>query len=349
MKKKKFIGCLFLLSPYAMAMQPMDDQSLASAVGQDGINISINNSKVEFNQIGIIDTDGLSNGSYTSPDYVNRAGLVIAGVAGQTPLTASKPNPVAIVGIDASNADTALPTINVVMDTDKGVGTKGAFANIGLSFSGNYTGFRIKPFSIYTADANNLSSISGSTYTRKSIFDVTTAIKLQSGVKELLRVKDNFDIKFLASNKPTMNIQLGASPQGKMILFGGAIDSICGTGTGCNMMLVSDYTTSGDPTTTPIGASFDFQFKATNSVTGFRLNGFYAGIEGPTSTEVGGIVFGNSGKTDDFNLSLNNIKLGNTIGTTDPNVFNGLQNNSIGNIGMTGASITNLKMKISGM
>jgi hypothetical protein len=349
MKKKNILGCLLLLSPYSMAMQPMDDQSLSSTVGQDGINISVNNSKVEFNQISIIDTDGLSNNSYTSSNYTNRAGLVIAGIPGQTPVTASKPNPVAIVGIDSSNADTSLPTINASIDTDKGSGTNGAFANIGLSFSGNYTGFRIKPFSIYTADANNLSSISGSSYNRKSIFDISSAIKLQSGVKELLRVKDNFDIKFVASNKPTMNIQLGAAPQGKMIMFGGAIDSICGTGTGCNMMLVSDYSTPGDSTTTPVGASFDLQFKATNSSTGFRLNGFYAGIEAPTNTEAGGIVFGNSSKTDEFDLSLNNVKLGNTIGTLDPNVFNGLQNNSIGNIGMKGASITNLQMKISGM
>lgn len=349
MKKKNILGCLLILSPCTMAMQPMDDQSLSSTTGQDGINISVNNSKVEFNQIAVIDTDGLSYGGYTAPNYTNRAGLIIAGIAGQMPTTAAKPNPVAIVGIDASNADTSLPTINAVIDTDKGTGTNGAFANIALSFSGNYTGFRIKPFSIYTVDANNISTIVGSNYTRKSIFDIASTIKLQSGVKELLRIKDNVDIKFIASNKPTMNIQLGAAPQGKMIKFGGAIDSICGTGTGCNFMLVSDYSTSGDPTTTPIGASFDLQFKATNATTGFRLNSFYAGIEGQSSTEPGGLVFGNTGKTDDFNLSLNNIKLGNTIGTLDPTVFNGLQNNSIGNVGMIGGSVTNLKMKISGM
>ncbi|MEC8566849.1 MAG: DUF6160 family protein, partial [Pseudomonadota bacterium] len=89
MKKKNILGCLLLLSPYSMAMQPMDDQSLSSTVGQDGINISVNNSKVEFNQISIIDTDGLSNNSYTSSNYTNRAGLVIAGIPGQIPVTAS--------------------------------------------------------------------------------------------------------------------------------------------------------------------------------------------------------------------------------------------------------------------
>ena len=70
---------------------------------------------------------------------------------------------------------------------------------------------------------------------------------------------------------------------------------------------------------------------------------------GPKPGDFGGIVFGNPNKTDEFDLSLNNVKLGNTIGTLDPNVFNGLQNNSIGNIGMKGASVTNLQMKISGM
>ncbi|MFW1950825.1 DUF6160 family protein [Acinetobacter beijerinckii] len=347
-KNKKMWGLsLLLISPFTIAMQPMDDTSLASTVGQDGISIAISNSKIEFNQISVIDNDGFSYGGYTAPNYTGRAGLIIAGIAGQTPNNALKPNPVAIVGLDSSNADTLLPTLNAIIDSDKGVGTKGAFVNINLSFSGNYSGFRIKPFSIYSANSSNLSSVIGGIYTKKTIFDVGSAIKLQSGVKEILRINDNLDIKFIASNKPTVNLQFGAAPQGHMAMFGGAIDSICGsTASGCNMMLVSDYTTVNDSTTAPIGASFDFQLKATNSTTGFRLNGFYGGIEGQAGAEAGGFVFGNNGVTDQFNLNLNNIKLGNAADSAN---FNGLNNGSIGSLGMVGTSISNLKMKISGM
>jgi hypothetical protein len=61
-------------------------------------------------------------------------------------------------------------------------------------------------------------------------------------VKEIVRVggASGIDIVF-AANKPTVNIQLGAAPQGHMVMFGGAINSICGSGSGCNIVAVSDY------------------------------------------------------------------------------------------------------------
>ena len=141
-----------------------------------------------------------------------------------------------------------------------------------------------------------------------------------------------------------MNIQLGATPQGHMIKFGGASDSICGPTTanpdGCTHNLVSGTT----------GAKFKLQMTADDSdpldtVTGFSLNGFYAGIE------TNGFVFGNTDKSEKFNASLNNVWLGDTIptGSLDSNTFNGLQNGSMGNWGIKGASITDLKVKVSGL
>ena len=63
------------------------------------------------------------------------------------------------------------------------------------------------------------------------------------------------------------------------------------------------------------------------------------------------MVFGNSGTSDKLNLSLNNIKMGDEIpvGNLNSNIFNGLQNGSLGNIGAVGVSATNLKMRVSGM
>jgi len=339
MNKNKKLGCLslLLLSPLTMAMQPMDDQSLSAMTGQDGLTIGVQ-ANVQFNQLAIIDNDGLSYGGYTSPSYTNRAGLVIAGVAGQS--TAA---PVKVTGLNGT-AETTLG-FKAFVDTDAGTAaTGGAFANIALAFNSNVTGIRISPFSIYTAGSGSLSNLNGSTYTRNSIFSSGTLLK--SDVKELLRV-GGIDIVF-ASNKPSMNIQMGAAPQGHMVMFDGAIESICGTGTGCNIMLVSDYATPGNSTTAPVGASFNFKLTGNNG-NPFGLKGFYAGIYGPTgTTDKGGVIFGNTGTSNKFDLQLNNVLLG-TSGAQQAGTFNNLPNASIGNIGMTGASVTNLQMKVSGM
>ena len=320
-----------------MAMQPMDDQSLSATTGQDGLTIGVQ-ANVQFNQIAIIDNDGLSYGGYTAPSYTNRAGLVIAGVAGQS--TAA---PVKVSGLNGS-AETILG-LKATIDTDAGTAsTGGAFANIALAFDSNITGLRISPFSIYTASPTSLSNMNGGTYTRNSIFSSGTLLK--SDVKELLRV-GGIDIVF-GSNKPSMNIQMGAAPQGRMVLFDGAIESICGSGTGCNILLVSDYAAAGNSTTAPVGASFDFKLTGNNG-NSFGLKGFYAGIYGSAgATDKGGVVFGNAGTTDKFDLQLNNVLLG-TTGSQKAGTFNNLPNASIGNIGMSGASVTNLQMKVSGM
>ncbi|MCH7336238.1 DUF6160 family protein [Acinetobacter sp. NIPH 2699] len=328
MNKKLGYVSLLLLSPFTMAMQPMDDQSLSLATGQDGLSIGIN-TDLEFKHIAIIDQDGLS---YTDPDaYTNKAGLVIAGVAGQA--TAQN---VKISGLSGGSA-TQLG-LKAVIDTDRGIGTNGAFANIALSFDG-VDGIRISPFSIYAAPSTTLSTLVGNVYTANSIFDSGNILK--TNVKEILRSNSNIDIAFDTNNKPNMNIQLGAVPQDKMVLFGGAINSICGTGTGCNMLLVSDYTTSGDSTTAPVGASFDFQLTGHDG-NAFALNGFYAGIENT------GLIFGNTGESSKFDLKLNNVTLG-TAGQSATGTFNTLPNASIGNIGMTGASVTNLRVNVGGM
>ncbi|ENX34480.1 hypothetical protein F889_01762 [Acinetobacter colistiniresistens] len=339
----KIIGCLsLLLTPFAMAMQPLDDQSLSTATGQNGLNIGVNVSKIEFKQISVIDSDGWDIKNVAATEYRGRAGLVFA----QSPnTTVSNPNIIFKAGGAASDLN-----LKAVIDTDKGTGTGGAFANIALSFV-NVDEFVISPLSVYAASdsAGVLSTLVGSNYLRGSIFD-TNPGTLKSGVKEILRLQNGLNVKFLASNKPKMNIQLGAAPQGKMIRFGGAIDSICGAGSGCNMMLVSGY----DGSNNPVGASFNFQLKASNP-TGFGLDKFYAGVIGESSVGQGdgALVFGNEGKSDNVDLKLNNIQFGNTAAIPAPSDaayrFNGLQNSSIGNIGFTNASVTDLKIRVNGM
>ena len=341
MEKNKKLGCLSLLlfTPMAMAMQPLDDKSLSAMTGQDGLTVSVNISKIDFRQAAIIDNDGFSNPDATLP---GKAALVMA----------TSPGGPANIGVDfvqTFNADGSIvhnpaQLLNMSIDSDAGAAANGgAFTNIALSFGNGVNGMRIRPFSVYLApDAPGvISSLAGSTYTRGSVFNSGTTTLKSANIKELLRVSNNIDIKFVSNNKPTMNFQLGASPQGHMVMFGGAIDSICAPSTtqadGCSFNLVSGTT----------GAKFDLQMSGKDA-NGFSLNGFYASIEGNAGSIPGALVFGNKTTSDKLNLSLNNIMLGDK-NASNANNFNGLQNGSIGNIGAVGISATNLKMRVSGM
>ena len=349
MGKNKKIGCLALLlfSPFASAMQPLDDQSLSGATAQDGLNIGVHVSKIDFNQIAIIDTDGFTN---SSASLTSKAALVMA----------ASPGGASAIGVDVVktfNADGSIDygtsaLFNAAIDTDAGTGTNGAFANVALTLGSDVNGLRIRPFSVYlTPDQYDhldstkhaISTLVGSDYTQHSIFSTGTTLK-SPNIKELLRVSNNIDVKFVTTNKPRMNIQLGASPQGHLVMLDGAIDSVCAPTTtqpnGCSFNLVSGTT----------GAKFDLQMSGKDA-NGFSLNGFYAGIEAGAGSIPGAVVFGNTGTSDKLNLSLNNIKMGDEIpvGNLNSNIFNGLQNGSLGNIGAVGISATNLKMRVSGM
>ncbi|ENU32576.1 DUF6160 family protein [Acinetobacter parvus] len=353
MEKNKKLGCLslLLLSPMAMAMQPLDDQSLSATTGQDGISVGVNLSKVNFNQAAIIDTDGFTTTALGSTvALTSKAALVMAASQG-----AASPT----IGVDfvqTFNADGSIvhnpaQLLNMSIDSDAGAAANGgAFTNIALSFGNGVNGVRIRPFSVYLAPnaPGVISSLVGSTYTRGSVFNSGTTTLKSANIKELLRVSNNIDVKFITTNKPRMNIQLGASPQGHLVMLDGAIDSVCAPTTtqpnGCSFNLVSGTT----------GLKFDLQMSGKDT-SGFSLSGWYAAVEGGATngsvTIPGAVVFGNTGTSDKLNLSLNNIKMGDEIpvGNLNSNIFNGLQNGSLGNIGAVGVSATNLKMRVSGM
>ena len=344
MEKNKKIGCLALLlfSPFASAMQPLDDQSLSGATAQDGLNIGVHVSKIDFNQIAIIDTDGFTN---SSASLTSKAALVMA----------ASPGGASAIGVDVVktfNADGSIDygtsaLFNAAIDTD--AGTNSAFANVALTLGSDVNGLRIRPFSVYlTPDQYDprdstkhaISTLVGSDYTQHSIFSTGTTLK-SANIKELLRVSNNIDVKFITTNKPRMNIQLGASPQGHLVMLDGAIDSICAPSDtqadGCSFNLVSGAT----------GAKFDLQMTSTDA-NGFSLNGFYAGIENGAGAVPDAVVFGHAGTSDKMDLAIKNVMLGDA-GASNTNTFNGLQNGSLGNIGAVGISATNLKMRVSGM
>lgn len=296
-----------------MAMQPLDDQSLSGTTGQDGINIGISTEKINFDQISLIDTDGL-NAQIAGKDYKNKAALTVAG---------NNNAPVSVSFVGASSA----PSVNMSIDTDGGNGK--VFANIGLSLGNNISGIKVSPFSVYLASSGSVSSKTS----QQSIF--SSAGTLNGDVSKLLEIgsaSNNFEINFNNTNRPQVNIQLGNVPQSHMIQFSGAIQAICGTGSGCPITVVSGDT----------GAKFDFQMKGTDSTNGFVLNGLYAGVE------QNGLVIGHAGNTSKMNVALNNVMMGRD-GAVSPTVFNGLSNGSMGSFGVVGASVKDLKVNIRGL
>ncbi|ENU96210.1 hypothetical protein F970_01317 [Acinetobacter sp. CIP 102082] len=202
MLKNKKLGCLslLLLSPMAMAMQPLDDQSLSAMTGQDGLTVSVNISKIDFKQAAIIDNDGFSNPDATLP---GKAALVMA----------TSPGGPANIGIDfvqtfnanGSIQNSSSELFKAVIDSDAGTGTNGAFANVALTLGSDVNGLRIRPFSVYlTPDQYDpgdstkhaISTLVGSDYTQHSIFSTGTTLK-SANIKELLRVSNNIDVKFI--------------------------------------------------------------------------------------------------------------------------------------------------------
>lgn len=312
--KNKIVVVLPLLMPFstAMAMQALDDSSLSETTGQDGINVGIQIPKIDIGQVALIDKDGISS-KILDKDYTQAASLTLA---------ATTKSPLSISFLGNSTA----PTLNAVIDTDAGAGK--AFANIALSLGAGITGLKVSPFAIYLANTNATTGLGRS----KDVFSASGT--LNTGVSKFLEVgsaSNNFQIDFVNNNAPKINIQLGNVPQSQMVQFSGAIQSICGTGSGCPIAIISADT----------AAKFDFQMKATNASTGFVLDKFYAGVE-PT-----GVVFGNVGTSSKMNVALNNVVLGDT-GATSPNIFNGIANGSMGSFGVVGASVKDLKVSIRG-
>jgi len=323
MKKNKILGYISLLfiSPITMAMQPMDDVSLAQTTGQDGISIGISVNNIQVNQLAVIDRDGLG----AMPNEANKASLVVAGKSAAD-ISSQKVN-VSFLGASAS------PTMNITMDSDSG--NSKPFANIAVGFGSNITGIKISPFGLYIAGANSTSSRSQG----QSIFNGTIQ---KADVSKFFIAENGIDINFGAV-KPVFNLQLGNMPQNRLIVLSGAIQSICGAGTGCPIAIISDGGKDGD-----IGARFNFQLTANDKVKGFNLNGLYTGVE---ST---GIVFGNIGESSKLDIGVNQLTLGiNEKASIDtvPSamIFNNIKNGSMGNFGAIGASVTDLKVRINGL
>ena len=315
--KKVFVTLSILaLSHSAFALEQLNDQDLASQTGQDGITVKLGVSAVTFDQLSLIDTDGIA-----ATTSIGSAALAIAPT---TSTGSVKVNFLNAGGTAVNNLLTA------TIDSDGGATPSGAFANINLAFS-ELKQITIDPFAIYLAPTVNASRTIGST---GSVF---TGTALRSGVSKLLQIGD-------ASNKLSINfkdslganIQLGGAPQGHLIQLSGSLQSINIP----KIKIFSKNIIGGTDTSSSL--SLDAELKASNAATGISLSGFYMDVA------PGGINFGKTGTTDKFDLTLDNVVAG-KLGASEASSFNGLKNGSMGNFGLVGASVTNLKVNVKGM
>jgi hypothetical protein len=183
------------ISANAMAMQSMDDAALGATTGQDGINIGLGISAVTIEKVLIHDNDGL-----LAAGAAGDMGFGGTSTAGAIVIKANGSGTTATNGIViTANTAALLPSHNladIVIDTDAGTGTNGAFLNVAAKVSG----LNIAIGEIGVSASNAVGTGPG---IRRGN-DNTNYNKILSGLT-------------LTTGQMTANVQLGAAPQGAMI------------------------------------------------------------------------------------------------------------------------------------
>ncbi|MFA9202722.1 MAG: DUF6160 family protein [Flavobacteriales bacterium] len=297
------------------AMEPLDEQQLAAATGQDGITIGIQlpNSTISFNQLGLTHVADRSNPASA------RASLVMAP---------NNYSPTQGIRFFTGAGTPTLQPFTIKVDADANAGDP--LLNVNFALPTDLERIRINPFSVYIADG------SGSIFSSR-LTNGAGSNTLRAGVTETLRVGTNgIDIKFKAGDTVALNMQLGAEAQGHMFQFtGGSLLQVVS-----NSPIEVMSLNNGGTTQTSLKLNLDIS--ATDQVTGFRLNGFYGDIS------ANGLVIGKDGWTDKLDIRINNIIAGD-IPAVSPTAFNGLANGSMGNIGLEGVRVENLKINVAGL
>jgi hypothetical protein len=186
------------ISANAMAMQSMDDAALSAATGQDGLNIGLGISRVEIEKVLIHDNDGLA----TTAGGTGEAGAIVikANGTGQTAangIVINAPMNAAGTALDTTRALASHNLADLVIDTDKGTGTNGAFLNVAAAVSG---------LDIYIGEIG----VSGSNAAS------TTAVRRGNDDANYNAILSGLTLK---TGLTSANIQLGAAPQGAMIVL----------------------------------------------------------------------------------------------------------------------------------
>lgn len=205
------------ISANAMAMQSMDDAALSATTGQDGINIGIGISRVTIEKVLVHDNDGLN---YANSSWVGAAPTSgqagFGGVTGTgTPaVTGTRAGAIVIKGngisgnvnqtngiVISANPNALLPSHNladIVIDTEAGAGGGNtAFLNVAAEVSG---------LNIAIGEIGVSASNAVGTTVHRGADEANNYNAILSGLT-------------LTTGQMNANVQLGAAPQGAMIML----------------------------------------------------------------------------------------------------------------------------------
>ena len=298
-----------LLCNSAHALEMLPDVELEKATGQDGLTVGLDlgvNGAITFDHVFIEDQDGIPHNDY------NQSG----GVA----YVLENPN----TGIQfwAGNSLIREP-FSLVVDADGNAGNP--LMNIGILFDPNLSRIKLQQFSL--ALVRSAPSAPGTIHTISKRNLLTTG-------------QDGVDILFNTGNPLALNVQLGNSPQGALMMFtGGSIQRIK---TDQPIQIQSYAGCVSNAACSPSSSlKFGFDLKANNMNNGIRL----AGIGFNTTNN--GLEIRKATPLDSFDLQLSNITMGAQNGVNGA-TFQGLPNAAIGTIGLENVRVSGLEMSIKG-
>ena len=214
------------ISANAMAMQSMDDAALSAATGQDGINIGIGISKIEISKVLVHDNDGLNynDGNWAAAPASGEAGF--GGVAvdtSATPAVNARAGAIVIkgngTGKTATNGIVIEAPVNAAgtgYDTARKLAS-GLLAELAIDSEAGAGGGN-------TAFLNVAAKVSGlDIYIGEIGVSASNAVGTGPGIRRGADEANNYN-KILSgltlkTGKMNANIQLGAAPQGAMIML----------------------------------------------------------------------------------------------------------------------------------
>lgn len=213
------------ISANAMAMQAMDDAALSSATGQDGINIGIgaglNADLATFMGTPANATKGIlvedlyihDNGGLEASAVFNTKNL--GGKAATGAIHIDGLGLLATAGADNFDGTASTNLLNLKIDTDAGdAAAGGAFLNIGA----NVAALRVKVGAISVGASGAAPDLTASSIRRGT---TGTENQILTGLT-------------LDMGKVAANVQLGATPQGAMVLVKSSLSGINITNLGIN-------------------------------------------------------------------------------------------------------------------
>lgn len=291
------------VSGNAMALQAMDDADLSSTTGQDGIDLTIKTTGISIAKLLIHDNDGLDSG-VTTNGGLSLGGTGIAGDYTTGAAGAIVVNGVTL-GVSATQANPAFGgnLAEITIDTDSGTGG-GATGSAFLNINAKTNGIDVGVGSIGVAKSNTIASIVGA---RRGIVagSETTII---SGLN-------------LTVGSSELNIQLGAQPQGALIVANAVIQG----GITISSLNILDNSVGGGAIA--IGGLKITSANSANLSVNTKI-GVLAPVAGVTT---GGLTISSTGSND---IYIGSIALGNS--------------NSIGSVEIQGLDMGTSSILVSG-